>query len=73
MTSDPAYWQAIWRSKDDALKLIEELDEESKRRYISPYHRALPYVHIDMHKAIERLEQAALDKDPWVLLLKVDP
>jgi DNA-binding winged helix-turn-helix (wHTH) protein len=68
-----AYWQAIWGSKDDALMLLEELDEESKRRYISPYHRALPYVHIDMHKAIERLEQAALDKDPWVLLLKVDP
>jgi hypothetical protein len=59
-----SYWQAIWDSKDDAIKLLEELDEESKRRYISPYHRTLPYVHIDTHKAIEMLERAALDKDP---------
>ncbi len=68
-----AYWHVIWGSKNDAIKLLEELDEESKRRYISPYHRALPYVHIDENEAIERLDQAALDKDPWVLLLKVDP
>jgi hypothetical protein len=68
-----AYWHVIWGSKNDAIKLLEELDEESKRRYVSPYHRALPYVHIDENEAIERLDQAALDKDPWVLLLKVDP
>jgi tetratricopeptide (TPR) repeat protein len=68
-----AYWNAIWGSVDKAVKLLEELDVESKRRYISPYHRALPYVHINRLEAIERLERAALEQDPWVLLLKVDP
>lgn len=68
-----AYWKAMWDSEDEAIKLLEELDKESERRYISPYHRALPYVYIDKQRAIERLEQAALAQDPWVLMLKVDP
>jgi tetratricopeptide (TPR) repeat protein len=70
-----AYWEAIWGSKHEAINLLNKLDAEAEtdRRYISPYHRALPYVHIDGDKAIEGLERSASEKDPWVFLLNVDP
>jgi tetratricopeptide (TPR) repeat protein len=68
-----AYWKAIWGSTDEAIHLLEKLDEETSRRYISPYHRALPYVHIDGDKAIEGLERSISEKDPWIFLLNVDP
>jgi tetratricopeptide (TPR) repeat protein len=71
-----AHLYARWDQEGKAVKLLKELNEESesKQRYISPFHRALPYVHIDANEAIKRLDDAAFkEKDPWVLLLKVEP
>ena len=62
------------REKQEARKLLEELAERSKRRYISLYPIALGRIGLgEVDQAIASLEQAYTDRDQWVLYLKVDP
>jgi DNA-binding winged helix-turn-helix (wHTH) protein/tetratricopeptide (TPR) repeat protein len=48
--------------------------ESSSARYVSPYQRAGVHAALgEKDEALRRLAEAARDRDPWVLLLGVDP
>jgi TolB-like protein/DNA-binding winged helix-turn-helix (wHTH) protein/Tfp pilus assembly protein PilF len=60
--------------KQEARKLLEELEERSKHRYISPYLIALVQIGlVERDQAIASLEQGYTDRDQWMMFLKVDP
>jgi TolB-like protein/DNA-binding winged helix-turn-helix (wHTH) protein/Tfp pilus assembly protein PilF len=60
--------------KHEAKKLLEELEERSKHRYISPCLLALVHIGLgERDQAIASLEQGYTDRDQWMLYLKVDP
>jgi TolB-like protein/DNA-binding winged helix-turn-helix (wHTH) protein/Tfp pilus assembly protein PilF len=58
----------------EARKILEELEERSKQRYISPYLVALVQIGLGKHdQAIASLEQGYTNRDQWMMYLKVDP
>lgn len=60
--------------KQEARKLLEELEERSKHRYISPYLIALVQIGLrERDQAIASLEQGYTNRDEWMMFLKVDP
>jgi adenylate cyclase len=60
--------------KREARKLLEELQEQSKHRYVSPYLIALVHIGLgERDQAIASLEQGYTDRDEWMMFLKVDP
>ena len=60
--------------KQEARKLLEELEGRSKHRYISPCLIALVQIGLGgRDQAIASLEQGYTDRDQWMLYLKVDP
>ena len=60
--------------KPEARKLLEELKERSKHRYISPCLIALVQIGLgEKDRAIASLEQGYAARDQWMLYLKVDP
>jgi tetratricopeptide (TPR) repeat protein len=60
--------------KREARKLLEELEEQSKHRYVSPYLIALVHIGLgERDQAIASLEQGYTDRDEWMMFLKVDP
>ncbi len=60
--------------KDDALKILERLDELSKDRYVVPLFRAMVWTGLgEKHKALNYLEKAYLEREPALALIKVWP
>jgi TolB-like protein/Tfp pilus assembly protein PilF/DNA-binding winged helix-turn-helix (wHTH) protein len=60
--------------KLESRKLLEELEERSKHRYISPCLIALVQIGLgEKDRAIASLEQGYANRDQWMLYLKVDP
>lgn len=60
--------------KQEARKLLEELEERSKRRYISPYLIALVQLGLgERDQAIASLGQGYTNRDQWMMFLKTDP
>jgi TolB-like protein/Tfp pilus assembly protein PilF len=60
--------------KQEARKILEELAERSKHKYISPCLIALVQIGLgERDQAIASLEQGYTDRDQWMLYLKVDP
>ncbi len=60
--------------EQDARRVLRELDEMAARRYVSPYHLALIYLHLgDNEKALDLLEQSVAASDPWTAWLAVEP
>lgn len=65
---------AIAGNQSRASEALDELEELSKLRYVSPYWRGLVYAGIGMHDlALESLEKACEDRDVWLVWLKVEP
>jgi eukaryotic-like serine/threonine-protein kinase len=66
---------AVAGKHSDASKILGDLQELSKRRYVSPVWRALVSAHMERKKdeALEALERAYDDRDMYISLLKVDP
>jgi DNA-binding winged helix-turn-helix (wHTH) protein len=57
----------------EARLQLEELDAAAAGTYVSPYHRARVLAALgEPEQALERLEQAAADRDAWVVFLGVD-
>jgi serine/threonine-protein kinase len=57
-----------------ALKLLDELNELSKKRYVSPYLLAIGYLTLgDKDQAFQWLEKAHQERDGWLSFLKVEP
>ncbi len=59
---------------DEALKVLEELNELSRRRYVTPYLPAVVYAGMpDKDRALEWLEKAFEQRAFFLFFLKVDP
>jgi TolB-like protein/DNA-binding winged helix-turn-helix (wHTH) protein/Tfp pilus assembly protein PilF len=60
--------------KQEARRLLEELEGQSKHRYISPYLIALVQIGLgERDQAIASLEQGYADRDEWMMFMRVDP
>ncbi len=60
--------------KQNALKIIDQLKEESASRYVSPFYLAVVYAGMgEKNQALESLERAYQDRSNRVVFLKVDP
>jgi TolB-like protein/Tfp pilus assembly protein PilF len=60
--------------KDEAQKILDELTERSKQRWVAPYLVATAYVSLDRrNEALEWLQKALEDYDEWMDCINVDP
>jgi serine/threonine-protein kinase len=60
--------------KDEALRVLNELEDLAKRRYISPFEQALIYFALNrMDEGFERLSKAYQDRCFELITIKVDP
>jgi serine/threonine-protein kinase len=60
--------------RGEALKILEELKEMSRQKYVSPYDMAVLYVGLgEKDRAIEQLNKAYEERAGWVIYLKVEP
>jgi serine/threonine protein kinase/Tfp pilus assembly protein PilF len=65
---------ALSGKHDEALKLIDELRELSKERYVSPYCMALIYASLgERDQAMDLLQKAYMERVSELIYLKVDP
>lgn len=68
------YAYAVSGKRSEALGIINELTEQSKRRYVSPYVMALIYTGLgDKDHAFEWLDKAYEARDNSLIYLKVEP
>jgi serine/threonine-protein kinase len=69
-----AHAYAVSGRRDEAKHLLNELLEQSKTRYVSPYTMAAIHVGMgDTEKAFENLEQAFVSRDRGMVWIKVAP
>ncbi len=60
--------------QDEAQKILEQLRQLSKRRYVTPYGRARIYAALDeKEEAFRWLETAHQERASWMIFLKTDP
>jgi DNA-binding winged helix-turn-helix (wHTH) protein len=58
----------------EARQTLEELDEMSRRRYVSPYWKSIVCVGMGAHDlALQSLNECWEQHDIWLILLRVDP
>jgi DNA-binding winged helix-turn-helix (wHTH) protein/tetratricopeptide (TPR) repeat protein len=68
------YCYAVAGRADDARATLSRLDELGRERFVSAYVRA--FVHMGLgerERALEHLERACDEGEPWVVFLNVDP
>lgn len=69
-----AYAYGVLGEKQEAEKILQELLEQSKRQYVSPYSFALIHIGLDdKDRAFEYLEQAFDRREDGLVSLKVNP
>ena len=69
-----AYAYGLSGQKAEALKLVDELKQRSKREFVSPYYMAFAYVGLEERdQALTSLEKAYQDRDHRLRLLKAEP
>ena len=74
MTAELGLAHALAGNRGQALKLVGQLNEQSKQRYISPFNRAVIYGGLgDKRRAMEWLEQAFDERSVSLNLLKGEP
>ena len=60
--------------RGEALKVLNELTEMAKLKYVSPYDLAVLYTGLgEKDRAIEQLNKAYDDRAGWIINLKVEP
>lgn len=60
--------------KDEARKMLAELQEEAKKRYVSPYFFALIYIGLgEKDQAFVWLDKADEERNDYMVYLKVEP
>jgi DNA-binding winged helix-turn-helix (wHTH) protein/tetratricopeptide (TPR) repeat protein len=68
------YVYAVTGKRAEAHKVLDELQEQSKRRYVSPYLTALIYTGLgNKDQAFIWLERAYEDRSANIIFLKVEP
>jgi eukaryotic-like serine/threonine-protein kinase len=74
MRAELAHTYALARKKDEAQKILADLQRLSSDRYISPYHIALIYSGLgNREETFNWLEQAFQGRADYLVYLKVDP
>ena len=72
--SQLGYTYAVVGRRNEAYKVVEQIKERSKRKYVLPVDIALIYVGLgEKSQAFEWLEKAYTERDENLLYLKVDP
>ncbi|HET6892578.1 MAG TPA: protein kinase [Pyrinomonadaceae bacterium] len=65
---------AVAGKRSEALKILAELQERAKQKYVSPYFIALVYVGLgEKDQAFAWLEKAYQERHPYLILIKVEP
>ena len=65
---------ALSGKRDDAHKVIDDLGQISKQRYVSSYNVALIYIGLgEKDRAFDSLEKAYKERSDLLVYLKVDP
>jgi tetratricopeptide (TPR) repeat protein len=65
---------AVSGRKDEALKVIGELQAEARQKYVSPYFIALIYTGLgEKEQSFAWLEKAFEQRHPYLILIKVEP
>jgi tetratricopeptide (TPR) repeat protein len=60
--------------RQEARKILKELEERSKHHYVSPYLIGLVQLGLgERNEAVASLEQGYTNRDQWMMYLKVDP
>ena len=68
------YTHAMAGRKTEALKILDELKQMEKSKYVSPYDLAVVYTGLgDQDRAIEQLNKAYEQRAGWIIMLKVEP
>ena len=74
MVASLSHAYAVAGKRGEALKLLAELQEQSKRKYVSPYGMAIGYTGLrEQGQVFEWLEKAFAERAGWLVLLKVEP
>jgi serine/threonine protein kinase/tetratricopeptide (TPR) repeat protein len=61
-------------NRDEAAKILKELEELSERQYVSPYFLGRAYIALgEKNKALGWLETACREREPLMAFLKTDP
>ncbi|OLE54392.1 MAG: hypothetical protein AUG51_08285 [Acidobacteria bacterium 13_1_20CM_3_53_8] len=69
-----AHTYAVSGRRNEAISILNCLEEQSKHHYISPYYMALIFAGLDYkERAFRWLEKAYSDRNEWLVWLKVDP
>src|SRR5215471_127192 len=76
--SSPIAWLGVAYAaagyRDEARKVLRQLEELSKQRYVTPYGRAQIYAALgETDETFKWLETAYQQRANWMVLLKVDP
>jgi serine/threonine-protein kinase len=74
MVSALAHAQARAGNKDEAEKLLAQLERDAKTKYVSPYYFAI--VHLGLgnnEQAMNWLEQAFADRSNGLVFMRVEP
>src|SRR5262249_7010448 len=65
---------ALAGKKAEARKVLDELEELSKSRYVSPYNNAVICVALgDKDQAFSWLQKAVDERSSWAMYLRVEP
>jgi serine/threonine-protein kinase len=68
------YGYALAGRPPDAQALLDEIDALSRVRHVAPVTRALVHIGLrENRRALEWLETACRDRDPWLIWLQADP
>jgi serine/threonine protein kinase/Tol biopolymer transport system component/tetratricopeptide (TPR) repeat protein len=69
-----AHAEAAAGNKAGALKLQDEIEKLTEKRYVSSYDRASAALAVgQIQRALHHLEQARTDRDWWLCWIEVDP
>jgi TolB-like protein/tetratricopeptide (TPR) repeat protein len=68
------YSYAVAGNRREALKILDELKNRSRRSYVSPYFLAVLYAGLgDKESAFRSIEESFTERHPYVVLLNVEP
>jgi Tol biopolymer transport system component len=65
---------AVSGERDEAERILAEMEQLSRQRYVSSYHMAVIHAGLGSHtEAFACLEKAYQDRDPWLIWLGTEP
>ena len=74
MISALAHANAVSGNQDEALRLLQQLMAQSKKRYVSPFYVATVYIGLGKTEtAMDWMEKAFADRSNGLVFLKVEP